>query len=102
MVNAIGFGVEIETSVKPKTNGWEDKIWHFNNFAEKLRSEYGLKVYPSPSGRKKPPDSNYDKWWITSDASIVTSSGFCMRQVFLEPLYWIEANKFSWNGVYLP
>lgn len=72
----IGFGIEIETSVKPYDNQWWDSGSHFSYLAKTLELLYGIPAVGNRTSAKYP--SNYDKWWITADSSIDTPPGFSM------------------------
>ncbi len=80
----IGFGVEIEVSVKPYKNERWDAARHFENFANTLASEHGLEAVRNRTNQKYP--SKYDKWFITGDSSIASSPGFSMYTLLLELL----------------
>lgn len=98
MPGSIGFGVEFETSVKPKKNrDWSSKD-SYQNFAKALTSN-GLEAVGNDSRVKYP--SEYDKWWITTDSSIKSSWGY--SKYFLDYIaiaYYLLTN-YSWNGICL-
>lgn len=73
--NYVGFGVEIETSVKPVENRTWSPGQHFEHFAETLEDSHGLEAIGNRLNTFKYPD-NYEKWWITGDSSIRTSYNF--------------------------
>ena len=70
----IGFGVEIETAVKPNQNRELSSTSHYANFAKILKQDYNLDAVGNHTSYKYP--RRYDKWWITADTSIDSSDGF--------------------------
>jgi hypothetical protein len=78
VLNHLGFGVEIETCVRPKY-GEEARVGkaraqiereHHQWFGGYLNNQYGLPAVGNGTHQKYPPDNNYSRWWITFDASI--------------------------------